>query len=175
MAKPLYVFATAEEAAISLERGLSSVLICGMQPIPSAVALMRHLCFNTCSEVINIGFAGSLKDHHRFGEIYAIDTLGKLHHPELKVAASSPFPKAALFTSDYPIHSQTTRKSLGKNYDLVDMEGWALAWTCQEFGIPCRFFKIVSDFCSKTTPQEIRAKSKELSRIIDATFFTVLP
>lgn len=171
MKKPLYVFATQLEAQIPLEHNQESIFITGMCPLPAAVKLAEHLAKHPFTEVINIGFAGALRDHCKFGEFYEIDRLGKHYYPDIFLKTKGQFPKASLFTSDYAIQEEKMRKKLGLEYDLVDMEGWALAWTCAHFKIPCQFIKVVSDFCSETTSDEILEKGRELSELIHTRYF----
>ena len=171
MKKPLYVFATRLEAQIPLEKNQASIFIAGMCPLPAAVKLAEHLTKHSFTEVINIGFAGALKDHHPYGQFYEIDRLGKQYYPDIFLKTRGRFPTASLFTSDFAIQEEKLRKKLGLEYDLVDMEGWALAWTCAHFKIPCQFIKVVSDFCSETTSDEILEKGRELSQLINDCCF----
>jgi purine nucleosidase/adenosylhomocysteine nucleosidase len=171
MSRQLYVFATELEAEIPREKTSREIFITGMGPYSAAVNLTRHLTKNRYDSVVNIGFAGSLKEGAQVGEFYEIHTLGKAHHPKLSAKPQRRFPEASLFTSDFPIHDMELRRQLSKEYDLVDMEGWAIATTCAYMKIPCAFIKVVSDFCSTTTSEEIRDRGKELSLLIYSTCF----
>jgi nucleoside phosphorylase len=71
-----------------------------------------------------------------------------------------------LVTSDTPIHSTIERKELSKNFDLVDMEGYAIAWFSQETNTPLRMHKVISDMCNSLTSQEIRKILPSLSEKI---------
>lgn len=166
MKRPLYVFATELEAQVPKEMTTRDIFVSGMGPYSAAVNLAHHLTKNRYTAVINIGFAGALKEGLPFGEFFEIHTLGKAHHPKLSAKTHSRFQEASLFTSDYPVHDPHIREDLSKEYDLVDMEGWAIATTCAHLKIPCTFIKVVSDFCNDTTTEEIRKRGRELSQLI---------
>ena len=58
---------------------------------------------------------------------------------------------------------QAEKTRLADAFDIVDMEGYAVASLAQKKGVPCSLYKIVTDFCSKTTLAEMRPKRADLA------------
>jgi nucleoside phosphorylase len=74
-----------------------------------------------------------------------------------------------LISSDFPIHDETLRKNLGTEWDLVDMEGYGVAFAAHALGKKCRIWKIISDFALTGGRSLIRKNKTLLSeKIADA-------
>lgn len=50
-----------------------------------------------------------------------------------------------LATGDTFVADEDARARLARRADLVDMEGYAVAWAAARAGVPCRMVKRVSD------------------------------
>ena len=50
-----------------------------------------------------------------------------------------------LATGDVFVTDAGVRSALAARADLVDMEGYAVAWACRQAGVPVRLVKHVSD------------------------------
>lgn len=146
----LIVSATAAEAAY-VPAGLE-VLVTGIGKVPAAAAVARRLATGEVTEVVNIGTAGALHDHHlglhEIGSVLNHDLsaalvrrLGAEPHEWLTLG---PGP-IRLATGDLFVTDPDDRARLAAVADLVDMEGYAVAWACREAGVPCRLVKHVSD------------------------------
>jgi len=137
-------------------------------------------------EILNFGFAGALKSRFPLGSIERVTSVGKytpllhtldLHSQQLSNSIYPPFefsetsPLVSLVSSDFPIHEPALCQELGQHHDLVDMEGYGIAFAANHFKKPCTLFKIVSDFCSPEGRALIRQNkrhfSQKLSEIVD--------
>lgn len=159
----LIVSATAAEAAY-VPQGLE-LLITGVATVPATIALARRLASGPQPRrVINIGTAGALRPG--MNGVYEIDAVlkhdfdtdtieqltGGFHRNAMELERIAPeLPAAALATGDAFIADAATRDALARRADLVDMEGWAIAYTAREFGIPVTLLKQVSDNADEDT------------------------
>ena len=153
MPRHLIVSATRAEAS-HLPAGLD-VLITGIGKTAAATALARRLSsYDDLAglEVVNIGTAGSLHDHvgglFEVGTVLnhdinadAIRALGYDPRERLAVGPSA----TVLATGDVFVTDPVVRARLAEQAELVDMEGYAIAYVAAEFGVPVRLVKHVSD------------------------------
>ncbi|WP_075692636.1 nucleosidase [Corynebacterium sphenisci] len=154
----LIVVAVPAEAAGLAE--LAPVLVTGVGRLAAAAALAGHLGRGPRpGRILNAGTAGALRDDpglapgtvHRIGQVrlhdypHAViaDLAGADPHPPLRL---DPAPGAVrLATGDAFVADPATRARLARGADLVDMEGYAVAWIAARAGIPARLVKVVSD------------------------------
>lgn len=153
MPRHLIVSATRAEAA-HLPAGLD-VLVTGIGKTAAATALARRLAsYDDLAglEVVNIGSAGALHDHvdglFEVGTVLnhdinadAIRALGYDPRERLTVGPSA----TVLATGDVFVTDPVVRARLAEQAELVDMEGYAVAYVAAEFGVPVRLVKHVSD------------------------------
>ena len=155
------------------DQGYIAISGVGIHAAQMAVAKYSHLC----EEVWNVGLAGSLREELLLGELRSIDTVGKyipidertldeksqeclaFTVPHLSLRGE----QGRLISSDFPVHDPSHRHSLGKAWDLVDMEGYGIAFAARALGKTCRMWKIVSDFASPGGRELIRKHKDELS------------
>jgi nucleoside phosphorylase len=151
----LIVAATEAEAAY-VPDGLP-VLITGIGKTAAATALARALAtYGDLGEleVVNIGTAGSLHEHHdglfEPGAVLnhdisadAIRALG--YDPEERLDCGSGSIGVVLASGDVFVTDPEVRARLAEHADLVDMEGYAVVYVAQSFGVPVRLVKHVSD------------------------------
>ncbi|HOQ13085.1 MAG TPA: hypothetical protein PK104_12075 [Spirochaetota bacterium] len=100
----------------------------------------------------NLGAAGGLKSGIKKGAIFHISDVIDYDRPLLrggtrKTAASTceGFDLAVLATTDRPAISLERRLDIGREADLVDMEGSGFVQACKIFGAEPFLWKIVSD------------------------------
>lgn len=148
----LIVSATAVEAAY-VPQGLP-ILITGVGKTAAAAHLSRELTRRPdVTRVVNIGSAGALHDHleglHVIGRVVhhdisaeAIRALGYEVEDEILLDPTSPI---RLATGDLFVTEPAMRSTLALRADLVDMEGFALAWTARLFDVEAVLVKHVSD------------------------------
>ncbi|QCX27526.1 nucleosidase [Nocardioides jishulii] len=131
------------------------VVITGIGKTAAAARTARALAaFEDVEElvVVNIGTAGALRDDvaglHVVGEVLnheisaaALVTLG--YDPEHRLLLGED--EAVLASGDVFVADATMRSRLAETAHLVDMEGYAVAWTAREFGREAILVKHVSD------------------------------
>lgn len=153
----LIVAATAVEAG-HVPRGLP-VLVTGMGKTAAAARLSRELARHPeIARIVNIGSAGALHDHlegiHVIGRVIhhdisadAIRALGYEVEDDLLLDPASPI---RLATGDVFVTDPAVRTALAQRADLVDMEGFALAWTARLFDVDAVLVKHVSDYADES-------------------------
>jgi adenosylhomocysteine nucleosidase len=172
--RPLVVAATRAEAAY-VPAGIE-VVVTGMGKTAAAVATARALArMNNLDdlEVVNLGTAGALKDGlegiHEPGIVMnhdinadAIRALG--YDPQERLAIPSG-DGTVLASGDVFVTDPEVRARLALSADLVDMEGYAVTYAAQHFGVPVRLVKHVSDNADETAldwPQLVEASARML-------------
>lgn len=154
MTNYLVVTATPMEAAYVPDD--LPMVISGIGKTAAAVATARALAgYGDLNDltVVNIGTAGALRDGvtgiHEPGVVLnhdinadALRALG--HDPEEWLSLSSG-DGTVLATGDVFVTDGETRGRLAQVADLVDMEGYAVAYAARQFGVPVRLVKHVSD------------------------------
>lgn len=152
--RPLVVVAAESEARYL--RDDVPVVLTGIGKTAAAVAVSRALAaFDDLDDVvvINLGTAGALRPgldglHEPVAVINhdisaaAIRALGHDPRERLEIA---PGEGPVLATGDVFVADAEVRDHLALRADLVDMEGYAVAYACAEFGVPVRMLKHVSD------------------------------
>lgn len=175
----LLVFATLGEALPSLQSCEAKAVGEGLYEIPEGLLLVTGMgCVRAASrtaavlerypvdEVWNVGVAGSYCDDRRQDMVYPIASVEKnLSFPAAiddhsQRLARAAFPRLELqaeglnlLTSDYPLHARGLQ-----GFDLVDMEGYGVAFAAQEKGVACALWKIVSDFTNARGPKQIESE-----------------
>lgn len=156
MTRYLVVAATKAEAAY-VPRSLP-VLITGIGKTAAATAVARALASYDGPdglgglELVNVGTAGALHDHHEGlhepGVVLnhdinaeAIRALGYDPQERLRCGPG----ETVLATGDVFVTDPVVRARLAAHADLVDMEGYAVVFAAQQFGVPVRLVKHVSD------------------------------
>ncbi|HEY6935004.1 MAG TPA: nucleosidase [Marmoricola sp.] len=149
----LVVAATRAEAA-HVPAGLP-VLITGLGKTAAATAVAKALGSTPAvTEVVNIGTAGALHDglhgiqqpgrvlnHDLSADV--VRALGYDPREELDVGTGDP--ELVLASGDVFVADVAMREQIGRRAQLVDMEGYAVAWACLAFDVPVRLVKHVSD------------------------------
>ena len=149
----LVVSATRAEAA-HVPAGLP-VVVTGVGKTAAAVATATALAARDRSglEVVNIGSAGALRpdlkglylpstvlNHDMSAE--AVRALGLDPHERLRLDRGD---GTTLASGDVFVTDPQVRDRLAHDADLVDMEGYAVAYAAQAFDVPVRLVKHVSD------------------------------
>jgi len=131
-------------------------------------------------EIWNLGVAGSLKKNQPIGKIYAIEKVDKYvpvqyipfdESSKECIASTIPShhlnsPGYKLISSDFPIHNKMLKESLSSHWDLVDMEGYGIAFAAHHLDKTCKMWKVISDFASENGRDLIHKHMEELSEII---------
>jgi adenosylhomocysteine nucleosidase len=149
----LVIAATRAEAAHVPDR--CRLLVTGLGKTAAAVATARALAGMDArrTHVVNIGTAGALRADmtglHLPGSVInhdisagAIRALGYDPQEELAVEGGD---ATVLASGDVFVADPVVRDGLARRAHLVDMEGYAVAYACRQFGVPVRLVKHVSD------------------------------
>ena len=156
----LVVAATAAEAAY-VPKGLPVVLT-GIGKTAAAATLARALAQSPgVSEVVNIGTAGALRDGlsglHLPGQVLnheiSAGALRALGHDPMEWLTIPGGTDTVLASGDVFVTDEAVRSRLARDAHLIDMEGYAVAWTCAAFGVPVRLVKHVSDNADEASMQ----------------------
>lgn len=191
MQHTLITFATHREAAPTLKALEASssnqknlytfsggyLLITGIGMLAAASQTSLHIPL--AQEVWNFGIAGALKDGLAIGTVCPVQSVSKfLLLPEdadahTETFSSTIFPVFSLNTSgiklissDFPIHHSQTRALLAKNNQIVDMEGYGIAYAAKQDQKPCHMWKIISDFAAQDGHKII---SQHIDRLAEQT------
>lgn len=171
----LVVSATAEEAA-HVPGGLD-VVVTGMGKVAAAVAVTHALAQyppDRLPLVVNIGTAGALHTHHSglylpsvvLNHDISSEVLRSLGHPVRDVIELGDGDGSVLATGDAFVSDAEVRDALAARADLVDMEGFAVAFACERIGARCRLVKHVSDHADDSAmdwPDRIDASARVLA------------
>lgn len=130
-------------------------LLTGVGKIPATYALTRALAARAYEEIVVVGTAGAIDPQLQSG-IHEIDAT--LQHdardlegvrgrhiwlPERVDIASG---GVTIATGDQFVDDAVAAAEIrGLGARLVDMESYAYAWVAQQFGVPIRIFKAISD------------------------------
>lgn len=168
----LIAFATYLEAACTIKQMAATqidehlfeakpyrIVITGMGPDVTERTLQRHI--HDADLILNFGITGALREGFTVGALHEIK--------EVSDGATTIYLQDTgmkLYTMASPLHDPELRDHLGKSHDFVDMEGHAIAKVAKQHKKGCRLYKMVSDFCTKTTSAEIRARLPLLSELL---------
>jgi adenosylhomocysteine nucleosidase len=131
------------------------VLLTGVGKIPAASALTRALCQGEYDEIVVVGTAGAIDDAVEGGiydiaaaiqhDVKGLDgTFGE--HVSLPPRVDTGHDGLIIATGDHFVDdAETVTLIRGLGARLVDMESYALIWVAQQFGVPIRVLRAVSD------------------------------
>jgi adenosylhomocysteine nucleosidase len=177
--RPLLVAALKLEA-VHLGRSGLPVLVTGAGKVNAAVVTARVLADSKPSEVINLGTAGALRDglegiheiarveQHDFDEKSLFELAGIEFCPPVVIAEQG----IRLATGDVFVSDSEARARLAQRADLVDMEGYSIAFACRSVDVPVRLVKHVSDSANehafKSWEASVGASAEVLADWVDA-------
>lgn len=155
--RPLLVVALEEEAE-HLHVSDLPVLVTGVGKIRAAAALSALLARQRPSRIINLGTAGAVR-----AGLEGVRTIGRVLQHDFDNEAifgltgenfGAPISLGGegmtLGSGDVFVDSTAARGRLqARGIDLVDMEGYAIAFTAGQFGLPVTIVKAVSDEASE--------------------------
>lgn len=152
------------------------IVISGMGNLAAASFIALH--GSNAKEIWNLGAAGCLTGTSKPLEIFEISTVINnpllpdiidVHSQKLYESLHPPIilsPQGKrLVSSHYPIHLPELREKLAQYADLIDMEGYGVAHAAEHLGVPCRQWKVVTDFCNAQGPDMIEKLLNDVSKI----------
>ncbi len=173
----LVVAATAVEAAHVPPR--FTTVVTGIGKVEAAAATGLAIAEHRPVLVLNVGTAGALAPgvsglflpsevvNHDLDAL-AIRSLGAEAIDEVRLDGGD---GSVLATGDVFVSDEVVRDHLGRRATLVDMEGFAVARTCQAWGVPVRLVKVVSDTADDSAldwPSAVDRCAREIGRWLDA-------
>jgi nucleoside phosphorylase len=157
--RTLVVAALAPEAAYVPDD--VDLLVIGLGKTHAATSVARALARGDVGQVVNIGTAGALRpglsgtfepsvvvNHDINADV--VRSLGYDPQERLELPGGD---GTVLATGDTFVTDPAVRDRLALGAHLVDMEGYAVAWACREFGVPVRLVKHVSDNADESALQ----------------------
>lgn len=158
-------------------------LVTGVGKINAVVSLAKELAKGGVDRVVVMGTAGVVSDgvdRPSLDTIYQVTALVQhdfeLESPTVPTAGEAVLPAelhVTMATGDQFVKNDEQRTHIsGLGAQLVDMEGYAFATACKEFGVPLQIFKVPSDYADSTTTMEewdgiVIAKSHQLRAFWD--------
>ena len=175
----LIVSATRAEAA-HVPAGLPLV-VTGLGKTAAAVATATALAAADRAglTVVNIGTAGALRDGltgiHLPGTVLNhdmnADAIRALGYDPQEVLQIDGGDATVLASGDTFVTDPVVRAALAARADLVDMEGYAVAYACRQLGVPVRIVKHVSDNADESAfdwPTLVEASARALGDWLEA-------
>ena len=189
MTSILLVFATVGEAKSTLHAVSAKaiqpnlykydqgrILITGMGPLAACQAISAHA--SPDEEVWNLGMSGALNLQFPaetivdIGQVttlpihaFQLDEHAEAMYKQLHPTITLNHQDVRLVTTPFPVRGPTQER-LGQDHDLVDMEGYVIAWAAQRLGIPCRLTKIVSDLAEDANPAAVQNQVARCSKLL---------
>lgn len=154
---PLLVVAAQEEAEHLAAVNLP-MLVTGIGRLHAACALSSYLAARAAAAepmprmILNVGTAGGLGHlvgvHrvrevmlHDFSHSAVVRLTGHTAYPTIHLGGAG----AVLATGDTFVETTAQKESLACHADMVDMEGYAVAYVARRFDVPVELIKMVSD------------------------------
>ena len=173
----LVVVATRAEAKY-LPSSLRTV-VTGLGKTAAAFATTRAILEERPSLVLNLGSAGALRDGlsgtFEIGRVLNHDMSSDIvrslgYDPREWLILGDA--ETTLATGDVFVTDPLVRERLAQQAHLVDMEGYAVAFACQELGVPLRMAKHVSDQADESAmewPEVVDLSARAVAEWVEAT------
>ncbi|MFL9843010.1 5'-methylthioadenosine/S-adenosylhomocysteine nucleosidase family protein [Flavobacterium rhizosphaerae] len=181
---PLYVFALESEAANEFET--EDTLFVGVGKLNAMYHLMKRIQEQKPSVIVNLGSAGSLE--HNRGEVVCctgfvqrdmdVTPLGfgkyetpfARHEPTLFNGINAKgFPRGVCGTGDsFVINHNTT------DYNVIDMEAYAISWLALHEQIPFLCLKYISDGADGAAAEDWQETIKHAAKTLKAAISSLL-
>ena len=169
------IYATSEEykPLDSFNLGKNVIIKISGIGLESARIAAEELIQKGVNVIINPGICAGLHNRVKRGHVYRISSVVT---EELKAAVNIGlgFGLKKLVSVDEPLHEEKRKKELARDYDLLDMEGYAVARVCEKYNIPCILLKAVTDFGDRFAKQDIQKFMSSVSTTLaDAVVYAL--
>ncbi len=150
------------------------VLVCGMGKDEATRGVGHLIDAHGATEILNPGICGAVEDDFEVGVVHWIAEVRDGDDPAGSTWTCAPGrfgdqPSARLTTCDEPVFDPVRRREIGVWGQLVDMEGMAVARTCEERAVPCTLLKGVSDLANSGDREVLHQNLAAVSATIAAT------
>lgn len=151
------------------------VVLTGIGKVAAAVATATAIAERRPDRVLNIGTAGALRDGlvgvHRIGRVIEHDVdhdslAALIGEPVVGEVVLDPDEPMVLATGDAFVSDGEVRAGLAVRAHLVDMEGYAVARSCEAAGVPCHMVKVVSDSADDSAAVSWAEQADATARVI---------
>ena len=148
-------------------KGDFNIIYTGVGKLQAATRLAKHLCsINKPMEIWNYGTAGGISGISGLHEVGAFLQRDMMTEPQAP-RGSIPFTEPLLGDIKTQNKNAGVRCGTGDSFvmgpdpwftdadiDCVDMEGWALAYVCQQYKIPFKSWKYISDMADENAMKD---------------------
>ena len=125
---------------------------------------------NEIDYVLNLGIAGALVNFLQINQFYGINRIfmeSQGLNEEKVYATANQNGKYDCITALHPVLNQSYTQKLSAFAQIVDRELWACASVCEQFKVPLKSYKLISDYAdSKTLVHSIKVNSAEFGKHI---------
>lgn len=161
--------------------GRFPLLITGIGKIAAAAAVAARIGTAPPRLVLNVGTAGALRNHveglllpsavvNHDISADALESMGFAVRTRIELEGGD---GTVLASGDVFVADAAARDLLATRADAVDMEGFAVAWACEQAGVACRLVKHVSDPADESSldwPSLVDASARALGAWLDRTY-----
>ena len=175
----LVVMALADESQGLFEKVGIHPLYTGIGQVRAAYSITKALCDHKPKAILNLGTAGSF--HLKQGDLVECSGFvqrnsknglagGGLRTKAIQVANPlTNLPKVICGTGDFIQEANlltlsNLTQNLQKNFEIMDMEAYALAYVAQQMNIPFYSIKYISDNSNAQTASDWKKNSQEAAQ-----------
>jgi nucleoside phosphorylase len=152
-------------------RGGEDLLLLTNEGVESAILRVSSILTyfgNKIDRVLNMGIAGALLPSLQLNQIYGIRRILHQNNGEKEFPSflcKETHSKTDCVSASKGIFDNEYAQSLRKFAPIVDRESWGIAFVCNEFGLPVKSYKLISDYAGeKTNIEEIKSKASDYSK-----------
>jgi len=123
---------------------------------------------NKVDRLLNMGIAGALLPSLQINQIYGIRHIHREHAPDKNYPSylcKETHSKMDCITANRPVLDNEYANLLKKKAQICDRELWGIGFTCDQFQIPFKSYKLISDYAGvDTDSKEIKTRATEFSK-----------
>jgi nucleoside phosphorylase len=123
---------------------------------------------NKIDRVLNMGIAGALRSTLQINQIYGIRQVYHEHQDNKKfpkLLCKETHSKTDCITAQKSVFDTKYAQSLKRVAPIVDRELWGIGFTCKNYGISFKSYKLISDYAGENTNSEaIKSKTSSYSK-----------
>lgn len=175
----LIVMALKNESQCRFENSGLQPFYCGIGLVKAAYSLTQKLSQVLCDPnikekpnlIINLGTAGSFQHQQR--ELVEVSAFVQRNHflpaekTKIELTTLTTLPKVICGSADT---IESTSPIISSYYDIMDMEGYALAFVCQKFKIPFVSIKYISDNSNENTVHDWKINLSDAAEKLESFY-----
>ncbi|SYX08865.1 nucleosidase,Phosphorylase superfamily [Chlamydia poikilotherma] len=138
------------------------------------IKALKDIKLENYDSCVNLGFAGSCSPDLPLQNFYTINSVSQLSKTtpeqldsaiELEIIAIPNLPKATLVSAHTPY-----KHGFHETFQLVDMEGYAIARLCKNHNLRCMMIKIISDYATQEGGEYLKKHRDVLAEKLSYAF-----